>query len=191
MARGGKRRGAGRKAQQPRVQIPVRVPHKLRQRLELLAKQNGDISLTKQTELLLVEALNSPLWSHRLEERLRQEIEVAAKRNGRSIGEEIADRLERSFWGGNEDHNQALAAFVESARCLKHTPETLAAELECSKLEAFDALERVRHNLRQFMYPRLAPVGVAGLVGAARLSSSRGDKEEPQMRTNGRKGFRP
>lgn len=52
--------------------------------------------------------------------------------------------------------------FVESARYLAHTPETLAAELECSKLEAFQALERIRADLRGFMYPRLAPVGADG-----------------------------
>jgi Arc-like DNA binding domain len=112
MARGGARPGAGRKAKGPRVQIPVRVSDKLRHQLELLAKRNGDISLTKQTQQLLVKALSSPQWSDRLEERLRQQIEVAAERNGRSLHAEIVERLERSLWAGNEDHNQSLGLSV-------------------------------------------------------------------------------
>jgi hypothetical protein len=47
---------------------------------------------------------------------------------------------------------------VESARWLLHTPETLAAELGCSKLEAFDRLERIRSELRKFFYAPKSPV---------------------------------
>lgn len=54
--------------------------------------------------------------------------------------------------------------FVERARYLAHTPATLAAELDCSKLEAFDRIERIRADLCTFMYPRLAPVGTDGMA---------------------------
>ena len=52
--------------------------------------------------------------------------------------------------------------FHESARLLLHSPATLAAELGCSKLEAFDRLERIRADLRPFMYARLAPIDASG-----------------------------
>jgi hypothetical protein len=51
---------------------------------------------------------------------------------------------------------------VESARYLAHTPETLAAELHCTKLEAFNVLEKIRADLRTFIYPRMATVDSAG-----------------------------
>lgn len=47
---------------------------------------------------------------------------------------------------------------IESARWLSHTPETLARELRCTPIEAFDRLERIRADLRRFMYAPLAPV---------------------------------
>lgn len=65
---------------------------------------------------------------------------------------------------------------MESARQLLHTPETLAAELGCSKLEAFDRLERIRADLRTFMYARLAPVDGQGNAVAPRFELSIGGR---------------
>ncbi|KQW22138.1 hypothetical protein ASC80_01705 [Afipia sp. Root123D2] len=47
---------------------------------------------------------------------------------------------------------------LESARVLGHTPETLARELGCDKLEAFDRLEKIRADLRPYFYAKQAPV---------------------------------
>lgn len=47
---------------------------------------------------------------------------------------------------------------VESARWLMHTPESLARELGCDKLEAFDRLEKIRADLRPYFYAKQAPV---------------------------------
>lgn len=49
------------------------------------------------------------------------------------------------------------------ARWLLHTPETLAAELDCSKVEAFDRLDRIAADLSRLFYPQLAPVDGAGV----------------------------
>jgi hypothetical protein len=61
MARGGRRAGAGRKSKGPRVQLPVRVPPKLRRKLEDLANLN-DLSLTQQAQELIEDALILPEW---------------------------------------------------------------------------------------------------------------------------------
>lgn len=53
---------------------------------------------------------------------------------------------------------------VESARWLGHTPQTLAAELGCTALEAFELLEGIRRDLRRFMYAPLAAVDGQGNV---------------------------
>jgi hypothetical protein len=65
MARGGRRPGAGRKPTGPgpetRIQIPVRVRPAIKQQLDELSRYN-ETSLTKQAELLLVQALKRPEW---------------------------------------------------------------------------------------------------------------------------------
>jgi len=80
--------------------------------------------------------------------------------------------------------------FLESARELLHTPASLAAELDCSKLEAFDRLERIRADLRPFMYARLAPIDGAGrpvapaftmVFGAAAPASSSSPDRPPWL----------
>lgn len=51
---------------------------------------------------------------------------------------------------------------MERARYLLHTPETLAAELGCTKLEAFDRLDAIRSELARLYYAPLAPVDGQG-----------------------------
>lgn len=53
---------------------------------------------------------------------------------------------------------------IESARWAMHTPESLARELDCSKLEAFDRLEKIRADLRRFVYAPMSPVDDQGNV---------------------------
>jgi hypothetical protein len=43
-----------------------------------------------------------------------------------------------------------------------HTPESLAAELKCSRAEAFDRLERIRQDLRPYFYAKQAPIDAEG-----------------------------
>lgn len=50
----------------------------------------------------------------------------------------------------------------ESARWLLHTPETLASELGCTLVEAFDRLETIRRDLRPYFYAKLAPTDQEG-----------------------------
>lgn len=64
---------------------------------------------------------------------------------------------------------------IESARWAMHTPDSLARELGCSKLEAFDRLEDLRKDLRRYMYaPRAAEDG-AGNVPPPALVILNGD----------------
>jgi hypothetical protein len=48
------------------------------------------------------------------------------------------------------------------ARWLLHTPASLAAELGCTKAEAFDRLDRIAADLSRLFYAPLAPVDGAG-----------------------------
>jgi hypothetical protein len=45
---------------------------------------------------------------------------------------------------------------------LEHTPETLAAVLGCTRLEAFDRLETIRKSLQPLFYANQAPVDAEG-----------------------------
>lgn len=51
---------------------------------------------------------------------------------------------------------------LESARWLLHTPRSMAQELGCTVLEAWDRQQRVREALLPFMHSRMAPVGEDG-----------------------------
>lgn len=51
---------------------------------------------------------------------------------------------------------------IESARWLLHTPSSMAAELDCTLLEAFDRQQRIREALMPFLHSKLAPVGEDG-----------------------------
>ena len=51
---------------------------------------------------------------------------------------------------------------IESARWLLHTPETLASELGCTALEAFDRQEGIRRDLRRYCHAQLASIDSHG-----------------------------
>lgn len=51
---------------------------------------------------------------------------------------------------------------LERARWAAHTPATLAKVLNCTELEAFDRLDKIRADLTLLIYPRLAPVDGQG-----------------------------
>ena len=51
---------------------------------------------------------------------------------------------------------------LEMARWLQHTPQSLASELRCSQLEAFDRLQGLRRDLAPFIYGKAAPVDEDG-----------------------------
>src|SRR6266404_2155035 len=55
-------------------------------------------------------------------------------------------------------------------RYAMHTPETLAIELGCSKLEAFDRLEKLWADLSTFFYAKQAQVDGQGNTVAPRLT---------------------
>lgn len=56
----------------------------------------------------------------------------------------------------------AFDPMVEGFRWAQHTPETLALELGCSKLEAFDRLEALRKDLTRYFYAPVQPVDEDG-----------------------------
>lgn len=51
---------------------------------------------------------------------------------------------------------------VEMARWAMHTPQSLAKELGCTTLEAFDRLQAIRKELLPYFYARMAPVDDTG-----------------------------
>ena len=51
---------------------------------------------------------------------------------------------------------------VERARWLLHSPQTLAAELECSKLEAFELQDKIRADMMRYCYAPLAATDAQG-----------------------------
>lgn len=55
-----------------------------------------------------------------------------------------------------------LDPMVEGFRWALHTPETLAAELSCSKLEAYDRLAELHKDLRRYFYAPLSFVDDQG-----------------------------
>jgi hypothetical protein len=50
----------------------------------------------------------------------------------------------------------------QMARWLLHSPDSLARELGCTKVHAFELQQRIREFLAQFMYARKAPVDGEG-----------------------------
>lgn len=51
---------------------------------------------------------------------------------------------------------------VEDFRWAQHTPQTLARELGCTLLEAFDRLVEIRKDLRRFYYAPMAAIDADG-----------------------------
>src|SRR5262245_23737534 len=51
---------------------------------------------------------------------------------------------------------------LESARWLLHSPRSMAAELGCTVLEAWDRQQKIRDSLAPFVHARLGPVGEDG-----------------------------
>jgi hypothetical protein len=58
---------------------------------------------------------------------------------------ELVDRIKRKRAGAVDFGDPTF----DSARWLAHTPATLARELHCTLLEAFDRLERIRRQQRR------------------------------------------
>jgi len=65
---------------------------------------------------------------------------------------------------------------LEMARETLHTPETLARELGCTLLEAFDRLQRVREALIPYFYARLAPTDQEGRPVVPQFAMVIGDR---------------
>src|SRR5262245_32094165 len=124
--------------------------------------------------------------------------EAGSEEHGRMVEAVRRDRAGRPP-GARNLATRDMVAFVrrtigdpfhESARLLLHSPATLAAELGCTKLEAFDRLERIRADLRPYIYARLAPTDANGLavpptfvmaIGAGRSSASSSPAEAPWL----------
>jgi hypothetical protein len=83
---------------------------------------------------------------------------VKRQRGGRPLGarniatREAVDFVRRVFGD----------PLIESARWLLHSPETMARELGCTKLEAFDRQESIRCDVRRYCYAPLAAVDARG-----------------------------
>jgi hypothetical protein len=124
--------------------------------------------------------------------------EVGSEEHGRLVEAVRRDRAGRPPGARNLATRDMVALvrrtigdpFHESARILLHSPATLAAELGCTKLEAFDRLERIRSDLRPFMYARLAPIDASGnavpptfamVFGSSRSSPASSSLEPPWL----------
>jgi len=66
---------------------------------------------------------------------------------------------------------------IESARWAMHSPESLAFELGCSKLEAFRELEAIRRDLCRYMHAPRAPEDGSGQAVPPAFSVSIGGVE--------------
>lgn len=94
----------------------------------------------------------------------------AEDRQARALEAVRADRRGRPAGAKNLATRQALDfirrvlgdPLIDRARWAMHTPETLARELGCSRLEAFDRLDRMRADLARYFYAPLAPVDDKG-----------------------------
>jgi hypothetical protein len=65
---------------------------------------------------------------------------------------------------------------VETGRWLMHTPETLAKELGCTLLEAFDRLQDMREALLPYFYAKLAPTDQEGRPVVPQFAMFMGDR---------------
>jgi hypothetical protein len=70
-------------------------------------------------------------------------------------------------------------------RYAMHTPETLAIELSCSKLEAFDRLERLWADLTTYFYARQSPVDGQGNAVVPRFTMVIGGHSAPAIGAGG------
>ncbi|MFT4115434.1 hypothetical protein [Bradyrhizobium sp.] len=91
---------------------------------------------------------------------------VRANKRGRPPGaENVATREMKAF---------VLKVFGDPLlwrfRYLQHTPETLARELNCTMLEAYDRLDRLAADLSKLFYGQMAQVDSAGQAVAPRLT---------------------
>ncbi|MBI5112882.1 MAG: hypothetical protein HZA68_13015 [Rhodovulum sp.] len=91
-------------------------------------------------------------------QRARVEPGVRAARAGRPPGAE--NKMTREV---KDFVRQVMGdPVIERARWMLHTPESLAAVLGCTKLEAFDRLDRIRAELSRLWYAPAAPVDEDG-----------------------------
>lgn len=67
----------------------------------------------------------------------------------------------------------------------EHTPESLAIELGCTRLEAFDRLDRMWAELARFFYAQQAPTDGQGNAVAPRLTVVFGGQNAPQIGPGG------
>jgi hypothetical protein len=74
---------------------------------------------------------------------------------------------------------------LERFRWATHTPETLAIVLGCSKLEAFDRIDKIRADLAQYFYARQAQVDGQGNVVTPRLTMVFPGQGAPQIGADG------
>lgn len=70
-------------------------------------------------------------------------------------------------------------------RWAMHTPESLAIELGCTKLEAFDRLDRMWSELCRYFYAQLAQQDSQGNAVAPRLTMVFPGQSAPQIGANG------
>ncbi len=130
----------------------------------VIAAAAGEAAAVDQGEQLeLMPAMRASLTDGQVE---RIETAIKADRRGRPPGAQnkatremldfvrkmCGDPMERRF------------------RYAMHTPETLSIELGCSKLEAFDRLERLWADLSRYFYAQLAQQDGSGNAVAPRLT---------------------
>ncbi len=74
---------------------------------------------------------------------------------------------------------------LERFRWAAHTPESLAIVLGCTKLEAFDRLDKIRSELARYFYAQMAQVDSAGNAVTPRLTMVFPGQSAPQIGADG------
>jgi hypothetical protein len=75
--------------------------------------------------------------------------------------------------------------FERRFRYAMHTPETLAIELSCSKLEAYDRLDKLWADLTTYFYARQSPVDGQGNAVVPRFTMVIGGQSAPAIGAGG------
>lgn len=115
------------------------------------------------------------------EENRRVEASVTRNRAGRPPGaknlktQQMLDFLRRTMGD----------PLMERWRWAMHTPESLSIELGCTKLEAFDRLDKIHADLARFFYAQQAQVDASGQVPVPRLTMTFGGQTAQRLSPSG------
>jgi hypothetical protein len=145
----------------------------------VIAEAVGAAALAEKVEQLeLMPAMRPSLSENQVE---RVTTAIKADRRGRPPGaQNIAKREMLDFL-----RKVCGDPLERRFRYAMHTPETLAIELGCSKLEAFDRLDRMWGELQKLFYGNIAQVDAQGNAVTPRLTMVFPGQSAPALGSDG------